>query len=116
DFYGESPAFLAETQKIVAGLQKPGGAKDLEEHLGALYLRIHTLANKASVAKLPTAAHVGTTLEALLKRLYRNPKIVTASTLNTAANALRLLEVLCQPGTEEKLAGHEPVRILVVED
>src|SRR6185436_5525100 len=90
DFYGESPAFLAETRKIVDGLQKPGGTTNLEEHLGALYLRVHTLASKASLAKLPIAAHVGTTLEALLKRLYRNPKTVTTSTLNTAANALRL--------------------------
>ena len=88
----------------------PGGMTDLEEHLGSLYLRVHTLAGKASLAKLPIAARVGTTLEALLKRLYRNPKIVTASTLNTAANALRLLEALCQPGTEEKLADDEPVR------
>ena len=116
DFLVESPRFLAEAKRIVEGLQMPGGMTDLEEHLGSLYLRVHTLAGKASLAKLPIAARVGTTLEALLKRLYRNPKIVTASTLNTAASALRLLEALCQPGTEEKLASDEPVRILVVDD
>lgn len=116
DFMGESARLLAETRKIIDGLHKPGSELELEEHLGSLYLRVHTLASKASLAKLSIAAHVGSALEALVKRLYTNPKTVNASTLNTAANALRLLENLCRPGTEQELANREPVRILVVDD
>ena len=40
----------------------------------------------------------------------------TGATVLVTANALRLLEVLCRPGLEEKLASHAPVRILVVDD
>jgi CheY-like chemotaxis protein len=61
-------------------------------------------------------SEVASTVEALLKRLQRNPKTVTTSTLNTVLNAVRLLEAVGLPGVEEKLASHPPIRILVVDD
>ena len=116
DFLTEIPKFLAATREIVEDVQSPSGGSDLQEQLGALYLRVHTIATQAEQARLPIAAHVASTLEALLKRLHRNSNIVTASTLNTVLKALRLLESVCRPGLEQRLAQHPPVRILVVED
>lgn len=116
DFMAQAPQFLADTVALVEALQKADDGGPLEESLGAIYLRIHALASKAGLAGMPIAAHVSATLESLIKRLYRNPKTVTASTLNTVANALRLLESICHPGIEAKLSRHGPVRILVADD
>ena len=116
DFFSEAPAYLATTRQMIDELRAAAARGIAPESMGALYFRVHAIAAGAGRARLPIAAHVSSTLEALLKRLYLNPKIVTASTLNTVSNALKQMEMLCVPGTEEKLADHPPVRILVVDD
>ena len=101
---------------MVEELPAPGASVELQEPLGAVYLRLHTLATEAGRAKLPVASEVASALEGLLKRLHRNPKIFSASALSTIRNALKLLESVCVPGMEQKLAQHPPVRILVADD
>jgi len=115
-FHSVAPDYLAQTRQMVEDLRAATPPANLSDALGAIYLRAHTVATQAGLAKLPVATHVSTTLEGLLKRLHRNPRMVTASTLNTVTHALELLENLSEPGTEAKLSGFPPVRILVVDD
>ncbi len=116
DFFAGVGAFLSDARKNFE-LMGPGvEMARLQELAGALYLCVHAIGANAASAKLPVTSQVASTLEALLKRLYKNPRIITVSTRNTVSNALALLDRLCIPGVEEKLAFHPPVRLLVVED
>ena len=111
-----APAYLSTTRSILEEASFESDKVKRQEKLGRIYLRIHSLANKAATEKLEFVARVGSSLEALLKRFHQNPRTVTTSTLNTVANALRVLEHLCVPGVNQKLAHYPPVRLLVVED
>ena len=116
DLFAKAPEFFARTRQM---LEEAGASADLnrrQEILGKIYLRIHALGNKTRLANLTLTNRTTTALEALLKRLHQNPKTISASTLNTIANALNVLDGLCAPGAEQKLAHDTPIKILVVED
>jgi len=116
DFFTGVPARLASARKIIDEMHAAPATANLEEQAGALYLGVHAIATNAASEELPVASSVASTLEALLKRLYKSPRLITESTLNTVTNALTLLDSLCVPGVDAKLAYHPPVRLLVVDD
>jgi CheY-like chemotaxis protein len=116
DLFAKAPEFLAATRRILDEVSAESDQTKRQENVGRIYLRIHALANIASLAQLELTGRTTSTLEALLKRLHQNAKAVTPSTLNTVSNALNVLERLCVRGVEQKLAHHPPVKILVVED
>jgi CheY-like chemotaxis protein len=116
DFFADVPADLAAILKMVEDLRVAPDAAAIHERIEAIYLKVHSIAAKAGLAGLPVAARLGAVLEALLTKLYGSPNAITASTLNTVENALRLLESLCTRGMDEKLASHPPIRTLVADD
>lgn len=116
DFFSTARDYLAATREIFEEVQEACSLTGVREPLGTLYLRVHAIATRAGEMKLPVAAHISSTLEGLLKRLYRNPNMVTASALSTISNALKLIDQLCVPGIEARLGNTPPVRILVVDD
>ncbi len=116
DFYSNAPDYLEATRKLVQALRLRTENGNVQDLAGALYLRVHTVANRAASENLAVTSKVSSALESLCKRLYRNPKNVTPSTLNTVSNALRTLQSLCVPGMEAKLAHHPAVKILVADD
>lgn len=111
-----TPDHHAETRRIFEDLHATTDPAGMMELTGLLYLRIHAVATQAAQAKRPVAAHVSSTLEALLKRLYRNPQIINPSTLNTVGHALKLLEHLSTSRLEAKLAHYPSMHFLVVDD
>ena len=116
DSPGTTPGYHAETRRVFDELRATTDPASVMELTGLLYLRIHSAASQAAGAKQSVTTRLCTALEGLLKRLYRNPKLASPSVLNTVSNALDLLENLCQPGIEAKLARSSPVRLLVVDD
>jgi len=116
DFLDAAPGHLVAMRQV---LEEVGLATDetkRQEHLGDLYLRSHRFATEAGMAGLPLAARVGSALEALLKKIYEKPERATASTRNTIATALDVLDDLRIPGRRQKLADDSPVHLLVVDD
>ena len=112
----EAPEYLAATRQMVEAARAASERTVLEELIGNIYLRVHMVAAKAQLDKLPVAASLSSALESLLKRLYGNLGIVSDSTLNTVSLAMKLLEEICAPGIEAKLACYPDPRILVVDD
>jgi CheY-like chemotaxis protein len=116
NYLREAPEHLAATRKMVEDARSAPDRSAVEELVGNIYLRVHMIAAKAALDKLPVAAGISATLEALLKRLYGNLGTVSDSTLNTVSLAIKLLEDICSPDIEAKLACHPDPRILVVDD
>lgn len=116
DFFAKAPQFFAAARKTLAEIAAATDHATQEERLGKLHFCAQTLANKTKLSQLELAGRASTALEALVKKLHQNLKHVTPSTLNTVANAFNVLDCLCARGVEEKLAGHSPIRLLVVED
>jgi CheY-like chemotaxis protein len=116
DFFLEVPKYLRAAQKALEDKREELDAAKVQSMIGDMYLRIHKVATRATLMDLGVTEHVSSTLEALLKRLYNNPKTITISTLHTVSKALKLMGRMCVPGLEARLTEHSPVRILVVED
>jgi len=116
DFFAKAPEFFAAARKTLAEIAAATDHATQEERLGKLHFCAQTLANKTKLGQLEFAARASSALEALVKKLHHNLKHVSPSTLNTLSNALSVLECLCVPGVEKKLAGHPPIRLLVADD
>ena len=116
DFFTEAPGYLAVTRRILEKVSAATDETERQDDLGGVLLRVHTFTTQAQLNQLQLVAHVGSSLQALLKRLHQNPKTVTSSTLNTVSSTLNLLELFCKPDVQADLADHSPIKILVVED
>ncbi len=116
DFFMEAPKYLAATQRIIDEIGRETDATDVRSRMGEVYLRIHKVATRAALLKLVVTGQIISKLEALVKRLYNNPKAITVSTIHTVSSALKLLNRICVPNLERRLADHPPVHILVAED
>jgi CheY-like chemotaxis protein len=115
EFFLEASALLATTRKLLEGLSEAADDHERLTRLANARMQIVVLITKAIAHHLHITPRIGSSLEALLKRLHKNPRAVNPSTLNTVTSALKLLERLCLPGMERKLAD-QPARILVVDD
>ena len=115
-FSDDAEDYLVAMRKVLEDMGLAPDETKRQERLGDLYLRVHSFATQARGAGLPLAARVGSTLEALLKKLYEKPGQATASTRNTIATALDLLDELRVPGQRQRLADNSPVHLLVVDD
>lgn len=87
-----------------------------QEALADFYLALHSLTPKMdSVASHP-ALRLSAALEGLLKKLLESPQNWTSSALLTIANAVDLLDDLCEVGKEEEFETGTAPRLLVVDD
>ena len=116
DFLDAAQGHLVAMREVLEEVGRAPDETKRQEHLGDLYLRVHQFATEAGMAGLPLAARVGSALEALLKKIYEKPGRATASSRNTIATALDLLDDLRVPGRRQKLADDSPVHLLVVDD
>lgn len=115
EFFVEASSLLATTRKLVEGLADSADDVERQARLGNARSQLVTLITKAEPRHFSIIPRIASTLEALLKRLHKNPRAINLSTIHTATQALNLLERLCLPGMERKLAD-QPARILVVDD
>lgn len=120
---GPSREFLVLAARRMAGLREllsqvsPTEEEAVrQQKLGDLYLRMHALTADADLVSLGSIARVSFVLEALIKKLFIDPKSATSSALRTAAHAAELLQDVCVPGLPADFATHPPVRMLVVND
>jgi PleD family two-component response regulator len=115
-FLAHASADLAALRNLLQELGQTGNADARQEILVDLYLRIHSWSLNASLAGLVPAFQVSSALEALLKKLLEHPKNFTASTRQTIAAAVDLLQDLCVRELKVGLITDPPFRLLVVDD
>jgi CheY-like chemotaxis protein len=116
DLFAQAPGFMAATRIIFEEILTTPDVAVRQEKLGQMYVRLHAVVEKAKLGQLEFASRAGSSLEALLKRLTLNARIVSPSILNSVANALNVLEQLLVHGVEQNLVNRPPFKILVVED
>jgi CheY-like chemotaxis protein len=96
-----------------------GNAVDAGTRLEAvtdLLLAAHSLAVSADGIGQHSIALVASSLEGLLKKLLDTKAKLSASTLQTVAGAMELIDDLCAKESGPDLATAPPIRLLVVDD
>ena len=114
-FFVHTSVYLEQLRNQLQVAQRATEPAELQKLLSELFLGVRSLSLQAEQAERRTVSRLSAALEGMLKKLVEHPKLCTASTLNTAAGALDLLDDLCWTGFNPDLAN-PPVRLLVVDD
>ncbi|HEX4644128.1 MAG TPA: response regulator, partial [Verrucomicrobiae bacterium] len=115
-FLARASADLEALREMFQSLAQAEKAGEQQEILVDLYLRIQAWSRNANLAGLAPAFQVSSALESLLKKLIEQPKNSTASTRQTIAAALDLLQDLCVRELKTGLITDPPFRMMVVDD
>ncbi|PWU21919.1 MAG: hypothetical protein C5B50_00575 [Verrucomicrobia bacterium] len=116
EFRRNTPKEIATMRSILSGLSSAADPVAKQKSLTELVGAVAVLKGQASKPPLRPFWQVSSALEGLLGQLAKKPAEITSSALRTIANALDLLNSLCQPDIKPELATEPAVRVLAVDD
>jgi CheY-like chemotaxis protein len=108
-FLERAPAQIQLLRTQLAAARDSTQPAEREELLRKLLLGVRTLCAEADRAKLSALLRIGSALEAVVKRLEKQPRY------DITAAALDMIDQLCQSGADLDLAK-APAHLLVVDD
>jgi len=78
--------------------------------------QVGSLKRKSGLPAVLLVRQMAFAMEGLVNQLADKPSSLTASALRTLSGAVNLLDTLCAPGLNPRLASDPPVRLLAVDD
>jgi CheY-like chemotaxis protein len=111
-----APGRIAGFRALFSELSRAPDAGARQKLLVEFSDQVRALKDGSRMPALHPVWLMASALEGLLTELSREASEFTPSSRRTAAGAVDLLEALCVPGLNPKLATEPPVRILTVDD
>ena len=116
EFIKDAPGEVAKIREYSLAYIKAAALPTGLQQLNSLYQRVHFLTARAGLAGCAKVAMLASAFEALLFEIVFNPTNVTASVLQTIAQAVDCLGYLFQNGDSSAANLNSKAKILVVDD